>query len=68
MSNFNQQEYNNQYNKEHYTRPSILFKKDEFVNIKNYCKDFGISVSRFVQLCCKYCIDNVHIDELKRYK
>lgn len=68
MSNFDKNKYDSEYKKENYTKPSIYFQKDEFINIKNYCKDFDISVSQFVQLCCKYCIDNVHIDELKRYK
>ncbi len=65
---FNQNEYNNKYKGDNYARVTCEAKKADIAVIKQYCKDFNISVSQFIQLCCKYCIDNVHIDELKRYK
>ena len=33
--------------------------------VKSYCKDMNISVSSYIQLCCKYCIDNIPLQELK---
>lgn len=67
-SGFNQVEYNNKYKKENYSRIVCEARKDIIIKIKNYCNDFELSVSQFVQMCCAYCIDNVHIDELKLYK
>lgn len=65
---FNQSEYDKQYKKAHYKKPSILFKTEDYETLKKYCDNFDLSFSEFVKMCCKYCIDNVHIEELKRYK
>lgn len=56
------------YNKENYSRLICDGKKEIILDIKEYCKSIDISVSQFVQLSCLYCMDNVHIDELKQYK
>lgn len=68
MSNFNQKEYNKEYNKTHYKKPSILFKIEDYNNIAMYCKDFNLPFGEYVKMCVNYCLENVHIDELKRYK
>lgn len=57
--------YINNYKKEHYTVLRSEFKKADAENIKSYCKDMQISVSSYIQMCCKYCIDNIPIQELK---
>ena len=65
---FNQAEYNKEYNKKHYKKVTNEWKFDEYDKIKNYCDDMNIPCATYIKMCCKYCIDNVHIDELKRYK
>lgn len=65
---FNQKEYNKEYTKKNYKKPSIYFSIEDYNNIALYCKDFNLPFSEYVKMCCKYCLDNVHIDELKQYK
>ena len=43
----------------------LLNDKEDAEDVKQYCKDMQISVSSYIQLCCKYCIDNVPLHELK---
>ena len=57
--------YINNYKKEHYTVLRSEFKKEDAQNVKQYCKDMNISVSSYIQICCKYCIDNILLKELK---
>ena len=57
--------YINNYKKEHYTVLRSEFQKDDAEAVKSYCKDMNISVSSYIQLCCKYCIDNIPLQELK---
>ena len=57
--------YINNYKKEHYTVLRSEFQKDDAQNVKQYCKDMNISVSKYIQICCKYCIDNIPLKELK---
>ena len=57
--------YINNYKKEHYTVLRSEFKKDDAEAVKSYCKDMNISVSSYIQICCKYCIDNIPLQELK---
>lgn len=61
----NNSKYKQAYNKAHYTNIQINFKKDNAQNVKQYCKDMQISVSSYIQMCCKYCIDNIPLQELK---
>ena len=61
----NNSKYKQEYNKTHYTNIQINFKKDDAQNVKQYCKDMNISVSSYIQMCCKYCIDNIPLQELK---
>lgn len=61
----NNSKYKQKYNKAHYTNIQINFKKDDAENLKAYCKDMKISVSGYIQMCCKYCIDNIPLQELK---
>ena len=61
----NNNKYINDYKKEHYIVLRSEFKKEDAQNVKSYCKDMGISVSSYIQLCCKYCIDNIPLQELK---
>ena len=68
MSSFDKNKYDSKYNKEHYKEIKIRLKFDEYDNIKNYCNDMNLPCATYIKMCCKYCIDNVHIDELKRYK
>lgn len=57
--------YIKQYKKENYTTLRADFKKDDAAELKQYCKDMNISISKFIQLCCKYCIDHDMMQELK---
>ena len=66
--NFNKQKYDKEYNKTHYKKVTIRLKFDESEEIEKYCTDFNISVNSFVKMCCKYAINELTIDELKRYK
>lgn len=68
MSKFDKSKYDNEYIKENYKRTAILLKKDEYDNIKSYCDDMNLPLGTLTKMCLKYCVDNVHIDELKRYK
>ena len=68
MSNFDKNKYDSKYNKEHYKEIKIRLKFDEYDKIKNYCDDMNLLCATYTKMCLKYCIDNVHIDELKRYK
>ena len=61
----NNNKYINDYKKEHYTVLRAEFKKSDAENVKQYCKDINISVNNYIQLCCKYCIDNIPLQELK---
>lgn len=61
-------EYDNKYIKEHYKTFAYRAKLDTAEEIKKYCDDFNISVNSFINMCCKYCMNNVHIDNLKHYK
>lgn len=61
----NNSKYKQAYNKAHYTNIQTNFKKEDAENVKQYCKDMQISVSSYIQLCCKYCIDNIPLQELK---
>ena len=61
----NSNKYINNYKKEHYTVLRSEFKKDDAEAVKSYCKDMNISVSSYIQLCCKYCIDNIPLQERK---
>lgn len=61
----NSSKYINNYKKEHYTVLRSEFKKDDAEAVKSYCKDMNISVSSYIQMCCKYCIDNIPLQELK---
>lgn len=61
----NNSNYKQAYNKAHYTNIQTNFKKEDAENVKAYCKDMQISVSSYIQLCCKYCIDNIPLQELK---
>lgn len=63
----NNNKYINDYKKEHYTVLRSELKKEDAQNVKQYCKDMEISVSSYIQLCCKYCIDNITLQELKDY-
>lgn len=68
MSSKHKQEYDKQYIKNNYDKIVCNTRKEIILDIKEYCKSIDISVSQFVQLSCLYCMDNVHIDELKQYK
>lgn len=68
MSNFDKNKYDSEYKKTHYKDVKIRLKFNEYDKIKNYCDDFNVSMYNLAKMCLKYCIDNVHIDELKRYK
>ena len=59
--------YINNYKKEHYTVLRSEFKKEDAQNVKAYCKDMQISVSSYIQICCKYCINNIPLQELKDF-
>ena len=59
--------YINDYTKQHYTTLRADFKKEDAQNVKQYCKDMNISVSSYIQICCKYCIDNIPLQELKDF-
>ena len=59
--------YINNYKKEHYTVLRSEFQKDDAQNVKQYCKDMNISVSSYIQMCCKYCINNIPLQELKDF-
>ena len=61
----NNNKYINDYKKEHYTVLRAEFKKEDAENVKQYCKDMQISISSYIQMCCKYCIDNIPLQELK---
>ena len=61
----NNNKYINDYKKEHYTVLRSEFKKDDAQNVKQYCKDMNISVNSYIQICCKYCINNIPLQELK---
>lgn len=63
----NNSKYINDYKKEHYTVLRSEFKKNDAEAVKSYCKDMQISVSSYIQMCCKYCIDNITLQELKDY-
>ena len=63
----NNSKYINNYKKEHYTLLKSEFKKEDAENVKAYCKDMQISVSSYIQICCKYCIDNIPLQELKDF-
>lgn len=65
MTNNNKYKYDKEYVKTHYTTLRADFKKDAAQNVKQYCKDMQISVSSYIQMCCKYCIDNIPLQELK---
>lgn len=65
MTNNNKYKYDKEYVKAHYTTLRADFKKEDAQNVKQYCKDMKISVSSYIQLCCKYCIDNIPMQELK---
>lgn len=71
MSNkkeFDKNKYNIEYIKEKYKKPSIYFKINDYENINSYCKDFNLPFGEYVKMCVNYCVENVHIDELKHYK
>ena len=68
MSSFDKNKYDSKYNKEHYKEIKIRLKFDEYDKIKNYCEDMNLLSATYTKMCLKYCIDNVHIDELKKYK
>ena len=57
--------YKQEYAKQHYTTLRADFKKEDAQNVKQYCKNMNISVSSYIQMCCKYCIDNIPLQELK---
>ena len=59
----NNNKYKQEYNKTHYTNIQTNFKKEDAQNVKQYCKDMKISVSSYIH--CKYCIDNIPLQELK---
>lgn len=61
------QKYKQEYAKQHYTTLRADFKKDDAEAVKSYCKDMQISVSSYIQICCKYCIDNISLQELKGF-
>lgn len=61
----NNSKYKQEYNKAHYTNIQTNFKKEDAQAVKSYCKDMQISVSSYIQLCCKYCIVNISWQELK---
>lgn len=63
----NNSKYKQAYNKAHYTNIQTNFKKEDAENLKAYCKDIQISVSSYIQMCCKYCIDNIPLQELKDF-
>lgn len=65
---FDKTKYDNEYNKTHYKKPSIYFKIEDYNNIAMYCKDFNLPFGEYVKMCVNYCVENVHIDELKQYK
>ena len=65
MTNNSKYKYDKEYAKQYYTTLRADFKKDDAENVKQYCKDMQISVSSYIQLCCKYCIDNITLQELK---
>lgn len=63
----NNSKYKQAYNKAHYTNIQTNLKKEDAEAVKSYCKDMQISVSSYIQLCCKYCIDNIPLQELKDF-
>lgn len=67
-SGFNKNKYDSEYQKTHYKRSTILFKINDYENINSYCKDFNLPFGEYVKMCVNYCVENVHIDELKQYK
>lgn len=56
--NFNRNEYNKEYRKEHYTQIVIRPKKEIADIINNYCTDNNINRSQFIINSIIYCIDN----------
>lgn len=60
--------YNKQYKKDNYKRAVTYYKIEDYNNIAMYCKDFNLSFGEYVKMCVNYCVENVHIDELKHYK
>lgn len=48
MSEFNQIKYNQQYNKEHYKRKEIVFRKEEWEQIEPKLKKDNTSIKQIV--------------------
>ena len=67
MTNNSKYKYDKEYAKAHYTTLRADFKKEDAQNVKQYCKDMNISVNSYIQMCCKYCIDNIPLQELKDF-
>lgn len=64
---FNQVKYNNQYNKEHYTRLTAMIKKDNAETIEKYCRDIDIKKSAFAVAAMMYIINNdIPLEEFYR--
>ena len=56
---FNQSEYVNSYNKQHYTSCSIKVKNEFMELLANYSQNMDISKTALIQKCVKYCYDNM---------
>ncbi len=49
MKKFNQFDYQQEYAREHYSRPSVIFLKSDYQAIKNHAAAMGESVSAFLK-------------------
>lgn len=56
---FNQSEYINSYNKQHYTSCSIKVKNEFMQLLAEYSQNMDISKTALIQKCVKYCYDNM---------
>ena len=58
MSEFNQQKYITEYNKQNYTSCSIKVKKEFMQLLTEYSQNLEQSKTELIQKCVKYCYDN----------
>lgn len=58
MSEFNQNKYIQQYDKENYTRCNLKMRAPEAAILSKYSENLGISKNALLQKCLVYCYKN----------
>ena len=62
---FDQNAYLKKYHADHYKKINVNMTKEQNSAITEYCKDMGISQSKYMTACALYCMNNaIDIEEL----